>query len=157
MGFEQCTYATLPRQPPQPTFGELYICTPFSDGLSTFIQDDRLLDDVYHLRYVGHEVVSLTSLVQVNLAYSSGVPALTGNYLVDMLHRAFPPTPKSSSPTNNSTYHFGASPISSQAIFWAHHLLRYFRSHLPPFKTIPPSTHRHPPTSTPYTTTSLWP
>ena len=90
MGFEQCTYTTLPRQPPQPTFGELYLCTPFSDGLSTFIQDDRLPDDVYHLRYAGQEAVSITSipsLIQVNLVHSLGVPALTGNYLVDMLHR----------------------------------------------------------------------
>ena len=90
MLFEQRTYTTMPRQPPQPTFGELSLCTPFSDGLSTFIQDDRLPDDVYHLRYAGREVVSLTStpsLVQVNLVRSSGMPALTGNYLVDMLHR----------------------------------------------------------------------
>ena len=61
MRFEQRTYTTLPRQPPQPTFGELSLCTPFSDGLSTLIQDDRLPGDVYHLRYTGHEAVSITS------------------------------------------------------------------------------------------------
>ena len=90
MRFEERTFTTLPRQPPQPTFGELSFCTPFSDGFSTFIQDDRLPDDVYHLRYAGREAVSLTSapsLVQVNLVRSSGMPALTGSYLVDMLHR----------------------------------------------------------------------
>ena len=34
--FEQRTYTSLPRQPPPPTFGELSLCTPFSDGLSNF-------------------------------------------------------------------------------------------------------------------------
>ena len=49
-----------------------------------------MLDDVYHLRYADREVVSLMStpsFVQVNLVRSSGMPAVTGNYLVDMLHR----------------------------------------------------------------------
>lgn len=90
MRFEQRTYITLPRQPPQPTFGALSLCTPFTDHLSTFIQDDRLPDDVYHLRYAGPDAVSLTptpSLIRVNLVRSSGTPALTGNYWVDMLHR----------------------------------------------------------------------
>ena len=46
--------------------------------------------DIFHLEFVGVHAISLSytpSLVRVNLVRSSGIPALTGHYLVDMLPR----------------------------------------------------------------------
>lgn len=90
MRFEQRTHTILPRQPSQPTFGSLSFCIPYAGGLSTFANYNRSTDDVYHLRYAGLEAVSFSpkpSLVPVNLVYPSGVTALTGHYLVDILPR----------------------------------------------------------------------
>ena len=89
MRFEQRTYTILPRQPSQPIFGELSLTT-CTDGLSTFINDNRPTTDTFHLEFAGLNTISLSptpSLIPVNLVRSSGVPALTGHYLVDMLPR----------------------------------------------------------------------
>ena len=90
MRFEQRTYTTLPRLPSRPLFGELSLATPYKDGLSTFVRDNRPSQDIIHLEFAGVHAVSLSatpSLVPVNLVRSSGLPAPTGHYLVDMLPR----------------------------------------------------------------------
>ena len=90
MRFEQRTYTILPRQPSQPTFGEFSLNTPCTNCLSTFIRDNRPTTGTFHLEFAGVHTISLPptpSLVPVNLVRSSGVPALTGHYLVDMLPR----------------------------------------------------------------------
>ena len=93
MRFEQHTYTALPRQPSRPVFGELSQTTHYTNGLPTFIHDNRPTIDVLHLEFDGDHAISLSStpsLVPVNLVRSSGVPALTGQYLVDMLPRDSP-------------------------------------------------------------------
>ena len=90
MRFERHTYTTLPRQPSQLTFGNLSLTSHSTDGLSTFIPDNRSTTDVFHLEFTGVNAISLSStpsLVPVNLMRPSGFPALTGHYLVDMLPR----------------------------------------------------------------------
>ena len=96
MRFERCSYTTLPRQPqlphqpPQPTRGELSLHHHDTNGASAFIPDDRYTDDVYHSRFTGTKVMSLSSspkLINVNLVRQSGAPAFTGQYTVNMLPR----------------------------------------------------------------------
>ena len=96
MRFERRSYTTLPRQPqlphqpPQPTRGELSLHHHDPNGASAFIPDDRYTDDVYHLRFAGTEVMSLSSspkLVKGNLVRQSGAPAFTGHYMVTIISR----------------------------------------------------------------------
>ena len=90
MRFEQHTYTILPRQPPQSAFRELFLTTLCTDGLSTFIHDNRLTTDTFHLELACNRTISLPltpSLMPVNKVRSSGVSAFTGHYLVDMRPR----------------------------------------------------------------------
>eukprot|EP00904_Undaria_pinnatifida_P010765 jgi/Undpi1/6819/HiC_scaffold_21.g09295.m1 len=59
-------------------------------GLSTFLSENRPTTDTFHLEFAGVHKMSLLStptLVPVEMVRSSGVWALTGHYLVDMLPR----------------------------------------------------------------------
>ena len=91
MRFERRSYTTLPRQPqlphqpPQPTRGALSLHHHDPNGASAFIPDDRYTDDVYHLRFAGMKVISLSS--SVNPVRQPGAPAFTGQYMVNMLPR----------------------------------------------------------------------
>ena len=88
--FEQRTYTILPRKPSRPVFGEISLTTHYTNGFPTFVHDNRPTTDVFHLEFDGDHAISLSStpsLVPVNLVRSSGVPALNGQYLVDMLPR----------------------------------------------------------------------
>lgn len=79
-----------PGSPSELTFGKHSLSALYTDGLSTFIRDSSPTDDVFHLCYAGLRSVSLSStppFVSVNLVPPSGVPALTGNYLANMLPR----------------------------------------------------------------------
>ena len=91
MRFAQRTHTTLPRQPPQPTFGELSLYILRNDGLSSFIHDNLRPSDTLHLEFVSgvHTISpsSTPSLVPVNLVRSSGIPVDIGHYLGDMLPR----------------------------------------------------------------------
>ena len=90
MWFEQRTYTTLPRLPSRPLFVELSLAPPYKDGLSAFVRDNRPSQDTIHLEFASVHAVSLSAtqpLVPVNLVRSSGLPAPTGHYLVDMLPR----------------------------------------------------------------------
>ena len=90
MRFAQRTYTILPRQPSQPIFGERSLSAPRTEGLSAFISDNRPTTDTFHLEFANVQAISLLStpsLAPVNLIRSSGVPALTGHYLVNMLPR----------------------------------------------------------------------
>ena len=85
-----CTYTILPRQPSQLIFGELSLSVPRTQGLSTFLSENRPTTDTFHLEFAGVHKMSLLStptLVPVEMVRSSGVWALTGHYLVDMLPR----------------------------------------------------------------------
>lgn len=80
----------MPCQPSRPTFGEHSLCTLYTNDISPLIQDNRPTGDAYRLHYTDFKAVSLSStpsLVPVNLVHPSGVPSLTGNYLVGMLPR----------------------------------------------------------------------
>ena len=88
MRLTQRTHTILPRQPSQPIFDDHSLSVPRTEGLSTFISDYRPTADISHLEFAGVHAVSLSPtlfLVPVNLVRSSGVPALTGHCLVDML------------------------------------------------------------------------
>lgn len=78
------------RQPSQPAFGELSLSISCTEGPSTFPHDKRPTTDAFHLEFAGMHAISLSStpsLVPVNLVLPSGIPALTGHYLIDMLPR----------------------------------------------------------------------
>ena len=67
-----------------------YLASPPTDGLPTFIHDNRPTTVTFHLEFAGVHTISLSptpSLIRVNSMRSLGVPALTGHYLVDMLPR----------------------------------------------------------------------
>ena len=88
MRLTQRTHTILPRQPSQPIFDDHPLSVPRTKGLSTFISDHRPTADTSHLKFAGVYEISLSStlfLVPVNLVRPSGIPALTGHYLVDML------------------------------------------------------------------------
>ena len=96
MRFERSSCITLlrqpqlPHQPPQPIRGELSLHHHDTNGASAFIPDDRYTDDIYHLRFAGTKVISLSSspkVIKVNLVRQSGAPAFTGQYMVNMLPR----------------------------------------------------------------------
>lgn len=90
MRFDQRKYTTLTRSPSRLLFSELSLTTPYADGLSSFIHDNGPSHDTLHLQFAGVHGISLSStpsLVPVNFLRLSGVPALTGQYLVDMLPR----------------------------------------------------------------------
>ena len=55
-------------------------------AVPTFTSDNRPTTDIFHLEYAGVHAIT-PSLVPVNLVRTSGVPALTGHCLVDMLPR----------------------------------------------------------------------
>ena len=90
MRFEQRSFTTLPRQPPQTTRGDLSLHHHDPNGAFAFIPDDRYTDDVYHLQFDGTKVISISSspkLVEGNLVRQSGAPAFTANNMVSMLPR----------------------------------------------------------------------
>ena len=90
MRFAQRTYAILPRQPSQPIFSGLSLLVTRTEGLSTFKSDNRPTTHTFHVELAGVRAMSRSStpsLVPVNLVCSSGVLALAGRHLVDMLPR----------------------------------------------------------------------
>ena len=67
-----------------------FLSNPRTEGLPTFISDNRPTTDTFHLEFAGVHAISLLStpsLVPVSLVRSSGVPALTGHYLIGILPR----------------------------------------------------------------------
>ena len=90
MRFPSRSYQTLPPHPDGHTFGELTL-SPFDDSLGSaaaYIRSREASDNAYHLVYDGLGV-SLTDspqLIPANLVRLDGSPALTGHYMVDLLH-----------------------------------------------------------------------
>lgn len=87
MPFLTRTYPTLPRQPPQTTFGIRSRTTPCTDAFPTLVHDNRLTTATLHVEFARINAVFLSStpfLVRVNLVRSSGIPDFTCPYLVDM-------------------------------------------------------------------------
>ena len=90
MCFPSRSYQTLPPHPDGRTFGKLTL-SPFDDNLGSaaaYIRNREASDNAYHLVYDGLGV-SLTDspqLIPVNLVRLDGSPALTGHYMVDLLH-----------------------------------------------------------------------
>ena len=89
MCFEQPTYTSLPRHPSRPVFGEFSLATHYTNGLPTFIHDNRPTADVFHLEFAGDHAISFIYAVpRPGQLGSSDVPTFTGQYLVDILPRA---------------------------------------------------------------------
>ena len=89
MRFPSRSYQTLTPHPDGRTFGELTL-SPCDDNLGSaaaYIRNRETSDNAYHLVYDGLGV-SLTDspqLIPVDLVRLDGSPALTGNYMVDLL------------------------------------------------------------------------
>ena len=89
MRFHSRSYQTLPPHPDGRTFGELSL-SPCGDNLGSaaaYIRNHEAPANAYHLVYDGLGV-SLTEspqLLPVNLVRLDGSPALTGQYMVDIL------------------------------------------------------------------------
>ena len=89
MRFPSRSYQTLPPHPDGRTFGELTL-TPCEDNLGSaavYIRNREASDNAYHLVYDGLGVSFTDSpqRIPVNLVRLGGSPALTGQYMVDLL------------------------------------------------------------------------
>ena len=77
-----------PHQSDRRVFGELTLSHHAPTGASAFVPDPLASDGDFDIRYDGTDSVTLANepkLLAVNLVRSNGSPALTGNYLVEML------------------------------------------------------------------------
>ena len=89
MRFNTRSYRALPPRPHDNlVFGELTLSHHATTGVSAYTIDPTATDGGFHLLYDGAVGVTLSDesqLPEVNLVRSDGSPALTGQYLVDML------------------------------------------------------------------------
>ena len=89
MRFKTRSYRTLPsRHHDNRVSGELKLSHQATTGVSAYAIDPTATDGGFRLLYDGTVGVTLSDkpqLLEVNLVRSSGSPALTGQYLVDML------------------------------------------------------------------------
>ena len=89
MRFNTRSYRALPPRPHHNQgFGELTLSHRATTGVSAYAIDPIAADGGFHLFYdvaVGVTLSDEAQLLEVNLVRSSGSPALTGHYLVDML------------------------------------------------------------------------
>ena len=89
MRFNTNSYRALPPRPhDNRVFGELTLSHHATTGVSAYVIDPTATDGGFHLLYDGTVGVALSDepqLLEVNLVRSNGSPALTGQYLVDML------------------------------------------------------------------------
>ena len=92
MRFNDRSYRTLdPRPGNNRVLGELTLSLPGLHGATAFAADSSAHHRSSHLLYAGDADITLSHdhrHVDVDLVRSSGAPALTGCYLVDMLHAA---------------------------------------------------------------------
>ena len=89
MRFNTRSYRVLPPRPhDNQVFGELTLSHHATTSVSAYAIYPRATDGGFHLLYDGTVGVALSDepqLLEVNLVRSNGSPALTGQYLVDML------------------------------------------------------------------------
>ena len=89
MRFNTRTYRMLPPRPlDNRVFGEYTLAHQDDSGAVAYVPDFTAPADQFQLRYAGPTGTSLSDdhqMIEVNLVRSNGTPALTGQYLVDML------------------------------------------------------------------------
>ena len=90
MRFHSRSYRTLPPAPDGRVFGELtlaHINHHSACGASAYIRNCDALEVAYHLTYEGKDMSldDTPQLLPVNLVRRDGSPALTGDYMVDLL------------------------------------------------------------------------
>ena len=89
MRFNTRTYRSLPPHPlDNHVYGEFTLSHHDPSGAVAYVPDHSAPADQFHLRYAGDAGRCLTSdpqYVEVNLVRANGLPALTGDYLVDLL------------------------------------------------------------------------
>ena len=84
--FQNHTYATLPKEVEKPVEGVLTLSQNPEKNVA-LIQPTNTESD-YHLRYVGKDMVSLTShacMLMVMLVRADNTPAMAGSYFVQTL------------------------------------------------------------------------
>ena len=84
-----CSYRPIPpRQLDQRVLGELTLSHHAPTGASAFVPDPLASSGGFHLQYDDADSVNLSDeppLLAVSLICSSGSPALTGHYLIEIL------------------------------------------------------------------------